>query len=370
MFLSQLRRIMVMLLLGLLLSASTVKGATVAYWRAEDGPGTTLRDSSGSGNDGRLLNGILFSPDVPFAKVPLTGESNNFSISLDGANDIAIITDSSFLRPDISLTIEAFIKPELGARVVLGKQLHQGCCVNSFQLELSPFRFQLTDVTGVAHLIGPGVEPSPGVWHHIAGTWDGTTMRLYLDGIQLASGPFSGVIGYDANPVLIGGEDDGRGIPGCCLFQGKIDEVRISDTALKPLDFLLASRCQEDLAACQLSLANCQSSVSSLNTDLANCQRRLTDTLSTVEALQGQITILQNQIMALQSENGQLQMTLASVDGLLKRMEADFRIVFKAPVFVIPGNNSIERLRNLIDAIISLNKGRKEGIYENLGGKN
>ena len=59
-------------------------------------------------------------------------------------------------------------------------------------------------------------------------------MKLYLDGILVKSRPFAGPIGYDNNPVLIGGEDDGAGIPGCCLFKGAIDRVRISYSARRP----------------------------------------------------------------------------------------------------------------------------------------
>lgn len=79
--------------------------------------------------------------------------------------------------------------------------------------------------------------------HHVAGTWDGTTMRLYLDMIELGSTPFTGLIPYDDNPVLIGADDDAHLGPGCCWFRGLIDEVRLSDRALQPCEFLPAPPC-------------------------------------------------------------------------------------------------------------------------------
>ena len=34
-----------------------------------------------------------------------------------------------------------------------------------------------------------------GAWHYIVGTWDGTTQRLYLNGVQIASGAPGGTLG-------------------------------------------------------------------------------------------------------------------------------------------------------------------------------
>jgi hypothetical protein len=63
-------------------------------------------------------------------------------------------------------------------------------------------------------------------------------MRLYLDYQEISACPFAGPIAYDDHPVLIGADDDGGGSPGCCFFLGGIDEVRISDVALMPGQFL------------------------------------------------------------------------------------------------------------------------------------
>lgn len=66
-------------------------------------------------------------------------------------------------------------------------------------------------------------------WHHLAGTYDGTTMRLYLDGVQIdtASGK-SGSINPNDRDLYIGriygyAQD---------YFYGRIDEVRVYNRAL------------------------------------------------------------------------------------------------------------------------------------------
>ena len=57
-------------------------------------------------------------------------------------------------------------------------------------------------------------------WHHIAMTYDNSTVKLYVDGQLKASSPYHGAIGRNPFPVIIG---DG--------FVGAIDEVSIYDRA-------------------------------------------------------------------------------------------------------------------------------------------
>ncbi len=69
-----------------------------------------------------------------------------------------------------------------------------------------------------------------GTWTHLVGTWNGTTMNLYQDGVFI--GTQAGVNGSfvnNTNSLRIGGEHVGAGNP--FWFDGLIDEVRISDIA-------------------------------------------------------------------------------------------------------------------------------------------
>jgi FlaG/FlaF family flagellin (archaellin) len=71
---------------------------------------------------------------------------------------------------------------------------------------------------------------STGSWYHLVGVASGSTRRLYLNGVGGTTG--SGVTwSLDANPVLIGaGENGAPGTFPIEQFDGKIDEVRISNT--------------------------------------------------------------------------------------------------------------------------------------------
>lgn len=77
---------------------------------------------------------------------------------------------------------------------------------------------------------------APGQWHHVTGTYDGNTAKIYLDGVLRNQADAPGTIHYGhANYVMIG-TDAGPGAepePGCReYFRGGMDEVRIYDTAL------------------------------------------------------------------------------------------------------------------------------------------
>jgi len=64
-------------------------------------------------------------------------------------------------------------------------------------------------------------------WTHLAGTYDGVTLRLYVNGLQVSSRAQTGSIAVSTNPLQIGGDTFyGQ------YFQGKIDEVRIYNWAL------------------------------------------------------------------------------------------------------------------------------------------
>ncbi len=63
-------------------------------------------------------------------------------------------------------------------------------------------------------------------WHHYAGTFDGTTQKLYIDGVEVASRNIAGVINEDTGALYLG-RDDGFSK----FLNGQIAEVRIWNKA-------------------------------------------------------------------------------------------------------------------------------------------
>ena len=95
----------------------------------------------------------------------------------------------------------------------------------------------------LSNYVDSGRTPTVGQWQFVAGTYDGTTARIYVDGVQAASQAFSGNVG-DSNAWRIGA----YGSPASGFFDGKIDNVRIYDRALSAAEIQtdMASRVQPD----------------------------------------------------------------------------------------------------------------------------
>jgi hypothetical protein len=81
-------------------------------------------------------------------------------------------------------------------------------------------------LNGVTHNVSGG-SVTAGAWHHMAATWDGSTIRLYLDGVEVGATSATGVLAVDHTlPVTVGNVNAGdRG------FEGAIDNVQILSTA-------------------------------------------------------------------------------------------------------------------------------------------
>jgi len=78
--------------------------------------------------------------------------------------------------------------------------------------------------------VGNALTPYIMEWVHVAATFDGTTARLYINGEEIGSGAFS----FGNNPTAemrIGSYNNDSP-----TYNGDIDEVRIYNRALTPVD--------------------------------------------------------------------------------------------------------------------------------------
>ena len=74
-------------------------------------------------------------------------------------------------------------------------------------------------------------ELAVGEWYHVAGAYDGETVRCYLDGVETDSAPMSGITGGPSSLLI--GSDGWR-----CDWIGAIDEVAIYDRGLSAREVL------------------------------------------------------------------------------------------------------------------------------------
>lgn len=121
-------------------------------------------------------------------------------------------------------------------RYILAKG-HSGCIASSYALYSGAdggLRFYVSDQGGTNFTTSSdaGAGIWDGNWHHVAGTFDGAAVRLYVDGVEVgAPVPRTGPIGYNG----LDGDDLFLGhYPGCAGLHddGAIDDARVYDATL------------------------------------------------------------------------------------------------------------------------------------------
>jgi hypothetical protein len=80
---------------------------------------------------------------------------------------------------------------------------------------------------GTVQFVSGRTDDPVGVWSYLALTYDGSTLRLFLNGDQVASQPTTGAVKSTGNPLWLGGNH-----PYGEYFDGLIDEARVYDRAL------------------------------------------------------------------------------------------------------------------------------------------
>jgi len=124
------------------------------------------------------------------------------------------------------MTLEAWVNPSL-LNGVWRDVIYKG--PDNYYLEADSTNAKpATRATSGGALFGTGALTT-NTWTHLAGTYDGATLRLHVNGVQVSSRAQTGPIAVSTNPLQIGGDT----IYGQ-YFQGKIDEIRIYNRALSP----------------------------------------------------------------------------------------------------------------------------------------
>lgn len=191
-------------------------GPTLAYSFSE-GAGTTTADVSGNAVTGTLLNGTGWTTQGKYGS----------AVVLDGSDDEVEVPASAPVDLTTAFTIEAWIYPTsaLPYGTIFSRLLGPGghayafmVCCGSRLLARGSTEAGVTSVYGDTTI-------RPNEWTHVATTWDGTTLRTYVNGISDNSATLSGTLLPSAEPVRIGGG------PGT-NFTGRIDEIRVYGRAL------------------------------------------------------------------------------------------------------------------------------------------
>lgn len=212
----------------------------MARWKLDETAGTSATDSAG-GYTGTLTN-FPASPWLNPAKL-------DGGLTFDGTNDYVNMGDIDAFDGMSAMTVSAWVKTTSNAEQHI---ISKGECTGTVGAgswefgiadpasNLNSTFFALYDPASggsVASCSGgtypENINVHDGQWHHVAGTWDGSTGIAYIDGIPCASTiPFTSM-DSTTDSVEMGGQCNGVN-PN--RLNGTIDDVRIYNRALSGAD--------------------------------------------------------------------------------------------------------------------------------------
>lgn len=204
--------------------APTSSSGLVAAYSFNAGSGTSLADSSGTGNNGTVSGATWVSAGR-------TGFGN--ALSFDGADDLVSIADSNSLDLTNGMTLEAWVKPadQQGWTTLLMKER------TGDALAYALYSSDNTNNPPAGYIFGSGGENRIGatsslplnVWSHLTLTYNGSMLQMYVNGTLVSSQSASGGISTSTGALRIGGNTVFSPEE---YFKGLIDEVRIYNRAL------------------------------------------------------------------------------------------------------------------------------------------
>ncbi|MEV4289325.1 LamG-like jellyroll fold domain-containing protein [Nonomuraea bangladeshensis] len=192
----------------------------VAAYGMNEGSGTSVADSSGKNN-----------PGTGSSTAWVNGKYGK-ALSFNGSSSMVTVAHAASLRLTTGMTLSAWVNPTTVTgtawRSVMTKELSadgasyalyaaNGGTVPSGWVQTDPETSATAD----------GLSPLPvNTWSHLALTYDGAALRLFLNGQQIDQTALSGSLYDDGNPLRIGGN-----VVWNEYFSGLIDEVRIYNRA-------------------------------------------------------------------------------------------------------------------------------------------
>ena len=209
---------------------TNINEGLVAYWKFDEGNGTTSYDSSGNGNNGTLMNG----PTWVDGKV-------SKALSFDGVDDFVEADDSSSLKIDRNITITAWIYSNLTDDgidhfiIAKGRNTDETggyqVAVSQWNNRVDALGFAVQTTQGNKWIFLNNSIPN-NEWTYIAAVYDGYSMKLYINGVLALNESHSGDIVVNNYSLTIGARKDTSEQLQPSWWKGIIDEVKIYDRAL------------------------------------------------------------------------------------------------------------------------------------------
>jgi putative heme-binding domain-containing protein len=215
----------------LTLPASSPDRELAGHWPLDDGSGLLARDISGLSRHGKLNEPSWGNSEEHGATLQFNGQDTHADL---GPLDLEYPSFSvaAWIRP------ESFLPSGADNRIISkatgdSEQAHYWM-LSTFRSGEVRLRFRLKTAGHTSTLIASSGTIRTGAWSHVAGTYDGSMMRLFLNGLEVGTLPKTGPIDRDPNtPVWIGANPKTKPPR---PFHGAIRDVRLYNRALSEDD--------------------------------------------------------------------------------------------------------------------------------------
>lgn len=150
-----------------------------------------------------------------------SGIKDQSSLAFDGIDDYVISVNNSSYNPTSSITVESWVRPsanQTGENPIVYKDEQYSLYTDG---ATNTPKFKIYS-GGVWNTISAGVDLTPDEWSHIAGSYNGAELKIYVNGELSNTSVLTGDIASSNNELSIGGEGTSLS-----YFSGRIDEVRI-----------------------------------------------------------------------------------------------------------------------------------------------
>ncbi len=186
--------------------------AALGIWFFDEGKGGTAKDASENGNDGEIVDAQWVAGKF--------GEALKF----EGGAHVAV---GDFADYTDEVSIVALIKTPAApawSDIIVGP-----CGDVILTLRDHKLNFAGQCAQPIPHNTWSKSLLNDDKWHHIAGTYDGKEVKVYIDGEEEASNAAAGP--FKTGPKFIGSRDDKQE-----AFTGLIDEIAFFNVALSDDD--------------------------------------------------------------------------------------------------------------------------------------
>jgi Concanavalin A-like lectin/glucanases superfamily/Galactose oxidase-like, Early set domain/Bacterial Ig domain len=202
-------------------------GGLIAAYGFEEASGTTTADATGNAHLGTLVNGPTRS----------TAGKTGRALTFDGVNDSVAVADADDLDLTDGMTLEAWAFPTAngGWRTVMIKE-RPGNLVYALYANSDVNRPQVYGFTSSEVVAQGTAQIANNAWTHLAATYDGSTLRMYVNGVAVGSKAMTGSLIKSTGGLRIGGNTVWGE-----WFKGRLDDVRVYSRALS------ASEIQTDM---------------------------------------------------------------------------------------------------------------------------